>query len=121
MNDLEKSVKASAVMEFVDMIRGAYGSGFIDNHPTNYDIYRSAQVHVKDRYGMDTDNWDDELAKESRDDSFKNAIQQIKQELLNSCSVLMRPHIEGVFAVIESRIENGEPILSASQECGGDS
>lgn len=29
--------------------------------------------------------------------------------------------IEGVFAVIESRIENGEPILNTSQECGGDS
>ncbi|GHX29976.1 TPA: hypothetical protein AB5C23_001256 [Vibrio cholerae] len=112
MNDLERNLKASAVMEFVDMIRGAYGSGFIDNHPTNYDIYRSAQTHVKDRYGVDTDNWDDELAKESRDDSFENAVQQIKQELLNSCSVLMRPHIEGVFAVIESRIKNNEPILS---------
>ncbi|EKO3640516.1 hypothetical protein M3898_000613 [Vibrio metschnikovii] len=78
MSELEKNFKASAVMEFVDMIRGAYDSGFIDNHPTIYDIYRSAQMHVKDRYGVDTDNWDDELAKESRTDNFENALKAMK-------------------------------------------
>lgn len=76
MSDAERNIRASAVMDFVDMIRGAYDSGFIDNHPTNYDIYRSAQMHVKDRYGVETDNWDDELAKESRFDSYDRLTQE---------------------------------------------
>ncbi|OOE71729.1 hypothetical protein [Salinivibrio kushneri] len=65
---MSNEIKAQAVMDFVEMIRGAYASGFIDNHPTNYDIYRSAQMHVKDRYGVETNNWDDELAEKSRKD-----------------------------------------------------
>ncbi|EOW9398404.1 hypothetical protein ACOBWJ_001206 [Vibrio cholerae] len=79
MSDVEKNIKASAVMDFVDMIRGAYDSGFIDNHPTNYDIYRSAQMHVKDRYGVETDNWDDELAKESRNDNHDRLTEENKR------------------------------------------
>ncbi|EKF9664377.1 hypothetical protein O1C46_000769 [Vibrio cholerae] len=79
MSDVEKNIRASAVMDFVDMIRGAYDSGFIDNHPTNYDIYRSAQMHVKDRYGVETDNWDDELAKESRNDNHDRLVGEKKQ------------------------------------------
>ncbi|EJL6764552.1 hypothetical protein [Vibrio cholerae] len=35
-------------------------------------------------------------------------IDGIKNELLSSVNVLFRPHIEGVFAVIELKIENGE-------------
>ncbi|EMC8696548.1 TPA: hypothetical protein NIK62_000116 [Vibrio cholerae] len=35
-------------------------------------------------------------------------IDGIKNELLSSVSVLFRPHIEGVFAVIKLKIENGE-------------
>ncbi|WJT09267.1 hypothetical protein [Vibrio harveyi] len=66
MSELENNVKASAVMNFVEAIRGAYGAGFVDNNPTVYDIYRSAQHHVKDNYGIDTEIWDDDLAKESR-------------------------------------------------------
>ncbi|WP_336941455.1 hypothetical protein [Vibrio cholerae] len=79
MSDVEKNIRASAVMDFVDMIRGAYDSGFIDNHPTNYDIYRSAQMHVKDRYGVETDNWDDELAKESRNDNHDRLVEENKR------------------------------------------
>lgn len=80
MSELERNVKASAVMEFVDMIRGAYEANFIDNHPTVYDIYRTAQMHVKDRYGVDTKDWDDELAEESRKNSFESAIQNISSK-----------------------------------------
>ena len=79
MSDTEKGIRASAVMDFVDMIRGAYASGFIDNYPTNYDIYRSAQVHVKDRYGVQTDNWDDELAKESRINNHDRLVEENKR------------------------------------------
>ena len=79
MGDAEKRIRASAVMDFVCMIRGAYDSGFIDNHPTNYDIYRSAQVHVKDRYGVETNNWDDELAKESRSGNHDRLVEENKR------------------------------------------
>lgn len=80
MSELERNVKASAVMEFVEMIRGAYYANFIDNHPTVYDIYRAAQMHVKDRYGVDTKDWNDELAEESRKNSFESAIQNISSK-----------------------------------------
>lgn len=76
IGDDEKIIRASAVIDFVDMIRGAYDAGFIDNHPTNYDIYRSAQMHVKDRYGVETDEWDDELAKESRSDNHDRLVEE---------------------------------------------
>ncbi|HIH0452595.1 TPA: hypothetical protein ACYHN4_002770 [Vibrio cholerae] len=79
MSDVEKNIRASAVMDFVDMIRGVYDSGFIDDHPTNYDIYRSAQMHVKDRYGVETDNWDYALAKESRNDNHDRLTEENKR------------------------------------------
>lgn len=66
LSDLEKQVRASAVMEFANLIRGAYLHGFIDNNPTVYDVYRSAQNHVKDNFGIDTENWDDSSARKSR-------------------------------------------------------
>jgi len=84
-NELENNVKASAVMNFVEMIRGAYGAGFIDNNPTVYDIYRCAQNHVKDNYGIDTDNWDDDLAKESRAPS---ELEQLRKDLETAKSSL---------------------------------
>lgn len=93
MSDVEKNIRASAVMDFVDMIRGAYDSGFIDNHPTNYDIYRSAQMHVKDRYGVETDNWDDELAKESRSDNHDRLVEEnkrLREALQKALSVVNR-------------------------------
>ncbi|MBY3671919.1 hypothetical protein HKH62_04980 [Vibrio cholerae] len=93
MSDVEKNIRASAVMDFVDMIRGAYDSGFIDNHPTNYDIYRSAQMHVKDRYGVETDNWDDELAKESRNDNHDRLTEEnkkLREALEKTLSVVNR-------------------------------
>ncbi|HGF7398995.1 TPA: hypothetical protein AB5B32_001352 [Vibrio cholerae] len=93
MSDVEKNIRASAVMDFVDMIRGAYDSGFIDNHPTNYDIYRSAQMHVKDRYGVETDNWDDELAKESRNDNHDRLVEEnkrLREALQKALSVVNR-------------------------------
>ena len=64
-------IKADAVMDNARNIAGAYCAGFIDNHPTTYDIYRTAQNYVKDNYGIDTEVWDDEHAKQSREDTYK--------------------------------------------------
>lgn len=71
-------VKADAVMEFANTIRGAYLSNFIDNHPTVYDVYRSAQHHVKDFYGVETPAWDDATAKTSRETAQGWVICSIK-------------------------------------------
>ncbi|EOW9224826.1 hypothetical protein ACN26P_003358 [Vibrio cholerae] len=76
-------IKSTAVMDFVNVIVGAYNANFIDNHPTVYDIYRSAQLHVKDRYGAETENWDDELASESRNDTHEatlNELEKVKKQ-----------------------------------------
>ena len=79
MSEAEKDTRASSVMAFVGSIRGAYSSGFIDNNPTNYDIYRYAQIHVKDNYGVDTENWDDEFAKESRSGNHDRMTEEIAE------------------------------------------
>jgi hypothetical protein len=80
MSEVERNVRASAVMEFANVVAGAYVAGFIDNHPTVYDIYRSAQNHVKDHYQVDTDVWNDEHAKESRSDTYEK-LQEENQRL----------------------------------------
>lgn len=79
MSDVEKNVRASAVMKFAETIRGAYESGFIDNHPTIYDIYRASQNHVSDNYGAKTENWNDELAKESRSNNHDRMVEEIAE------------------------------------------
>ncbi|EKO3443764.1 hypothetical protein NTH42_003139 [Vibrio fluvialis] len=46
-------------------------------------------------------------------------ISGIKSELLASVSVIFRPHIEGVFAVIEQRILSGKPVTSITDNKKG--
>ncbi|MGD8172161.1 hypothetical protein ACQEXU_10905 [Vibrio sp. TRT 21S02] len=118
MSELENNVKASAVMNFVETIRGAYGAGFIDNNPTVYDIYRSAQNHVKDNYGIDTENWDDELAKESR---AAGELERLRKELVKIDPKLL--DVEGsIVEAFESAQESGcrieECIHDAIEEYG---
>ena len=46
--------KAEAIMGLVELMVGAFVSGFVDkNNPTISEIYRIAQVHVKDNYNAD--------------------------------------------------------------------
>ena len=66
--DIEQA-KALAVLDFVNHIIGAYEAGFVDT--PNLDLsqlYRVAQVHVKDGYGVDfpmlNEVWGEELAEE---------------------------------------------------------
>ena len=56
MNEQElNQIKADAVMEFVNNSIGAYEAGFIkQNYCTLLQLHRSAQHHVKDNYGVDT-------------------------------------------------------------------
>ena len=54
--DLYKE-KAKAVIEFVDTIIGSYNFGFIDEpHLSLSDIYRGAEAHVLDIYGVKEKN-----------------------------------------------------------------
>lgn len=60
--------KAKAVMDFVNNAIGAFETGFIDSHEVDLcSLYRSAQHHVKDNYGIDTpminEAWGKETAK----------------------------------------------------------
>lgn len=60
-------IKADAVNEFVCMMIGALESGFVDkNNPTLAEIHRAAHHHVKDNYGIELpnieDQWGDETA-----------------------------------------------------------
>lgn len=86
------NIQAEAVMSFVNMIRGAFSSGFVDNNPTVYDIYRSAQNHVKDNYGIDTENWDDELANTSRNQPGK--LKQLINDLDKAVKTLKNAGFE---------------------------
>ena len=76
-------IKADAVMGFVNNAIGAFESGFIDNnYCTLQQMHRSAQHHVKDSYGIDTQNmkdaWGDELFEECRKDKASDLEQAIK-------------------------------------------
>lgn len=65
-NDAENKVKADAVKEFVSLMIGAFESGFVDkNNPTLAEIHRVAQNHIKDNYGIDTPNIEEEWGKEA--------------------------------------------------------
>ena len=59
-------IRAKAVMEFAEIPRGAYLSGFVTAELTVYDVYQSARNHVKANYGYDTQPWDDDDAMEAR-------------------------------------------------------
>ena len=51
MSDKEK---AEAIMGLVELMVGAFVSGFVDkNNPTISEIYQVARNHVKDNYGID--------------------------------------------------------------------
>ena len=46
--------KAEAIMGLVELMVGAFVSGFVDkNNPTISEIYQVARNHVKDNYGID--------------------------------------------------------------------
>ena len=51
----ENKIKSKAVMDFANMVVGAFQSGFVDKDLTVYDLFQSARNHVKDNYNVDTD------------------------------------------------------------------
>lgn len=54
MSDIENEMMAYAISEFVNSMIGAYESGFVDRDVcTLAEIYRAAQLHVKDDYNID--------------------------------------------------------------------
>ncbi|ACK47135.1 hypothetical protein Sbal223_2645 [Shewanella baltica OS223] len=65
-------IRAKAVMDFAEVTRGAYLSGFVTPKLTIYDVYQSARNHVKDNYAYDTQPWDDDNATTAR-----NALSEI--------------------------------------------
>lgn len=67
----ESNLKADAVMTFVNELIGAFEANFVDDHkPTLATLYRCAQNHVNDNYGIDTPNihdaWDERVAEDCR-------------------------------------------------------
>jgi hypothetical protein len=59
-------IKAQAVINFADMIRGAYLAGFVPSDLNVYDVYQSARNHVKDNYKINIPAWDDQVANQLR-------------------------------------------------------
>ena len=60
-------IKAAAVLEFVNVMVGAFEAGFVDkNNPTLAEIYQVARHHINDNYGVESPNiiemWGDEVA-----------------------------------------------------------
>ncbi|MEJ6520286.1 hypothetical protein PQI64_11075 [Shewanella bicestrii] len=55
--DAVNGVSAKAVMNFAEVNRGAYQSGFVSPELTVYDVYQFARNHVKDNYGYETKPW----------------------------------------------------------------
>lgn len=50
-------IKADAVLDFVGTMIGAFEAGFVDkNNPTLAEIFQVARNHIKDNYGIETEN-----------------------------------------------------------------
>ena len=62
----ENKIKADAVLEFVNLMIGAFDAGFVDkNNPTLSEIYQVARNHVKDSYGIESPNIIEQWGEES--------------------------------------------------------
>lgn len=49
----ENEIKAAAIMGFVDLMIGAFESGFVNkNNPTLAEIHQVARNHIADSYGV---------------------------------------------------------------------
>jgi len=64
-----KEIKSEAIMEFVDMMIGAFESGFTDkNNPTLAEIHQVARNYIKDQYKIEVNNivqdWGADLAED---------------------------------------------------------
>ncbi len=77
------AIKAKSVMNFAEVNRGAYLSGFVPAELTVYDVYQSARNHVKDNYDHKTAIWADDDATTAR-----NAIVEIRAQAIESINVV---------------------------------
>lgn len=73
INDLQ----AAAVMTFVNTQVGAFEAGFVEGSELSlYSLYRFAQLHIKDNYGIDiepiADAWGADLADLARSDDERD-------------------------------------------------
>lgn len=58
--------KSEAIESLVNTMIGAFESGYVEkNNPTLSEIYRVAQNHIKDNYGVEIPNIDDQWGKET--------------------------------------------------------
>lgn len=54
LSDYTNKIKADAVMDFVNMMIGAFDSGFVDkNNPNLSQIYQVARSHVRDSFHIE--------------------------------------------------------------------
>lgn len=73
-------IKASAVMEFVNVQVGAFEANFVETNDVSlYSMYRFSQHHVKDNYGVETklmsEQWGDHIAELSRSETEKTIVE----------------------------------------------
>lgn len=64
-----ESIKAAAVMNFIDTLIGALDAGFVENNkPTLATLHQVARHHVKDFYGLQygdiVERWGEDTAKD---------------------------------------------------------
>ena len=51
----DNKIKAAAVLEFVNVMVGAFEAGFVGkNNPTLAEVYQVARNHINDNYGVET-------------------------------------------------------------------
>lgn len=66
VKEAENKIKADAVKHFVNLMIGAFQSGFVaHNKPTLAEIHRVAQIHIMDNYDIESQNIEEEWGKET--------------------------------------------------------
>lgn len=82
-----KQLKADAVMKFVNSHIGAYESGFVDqNYCTLQQLYRTAQHHVKDNYGVDALTMKEIWGQELQDECKKDPVAEMEKLFISEIS-----------------------------------
>jgi hypothetical protein len=77
-------IKADVIMNFVNNQVGAFEASFVDGNTTSlYSMYRYAQIHIKDCFGVNVPDmraaWGDEFSDQCK---TKNEIEATKKSSL---------------------------------------
>lgn len=114
----ENKIKAAAVMSFINTMIGAFEAGFVDkNNLTLAELFRVAQNHLSDNYGIETPDLKDQwgapfaLTCAAKLDSVNHeGLNQLFADALIEAEKAMVKHPQPNYVLLKFAEESGEVI-----------